>query len=344
MNKSIIQEVLDNFLSGISPGTFIAGFLMAVIGIAFSALVGTTKRDVNSERTPFHFSWKFFFNDNSIRLVKSVLTALIAIFLSFRFAQEFIGQKFSMFYAFLVGFGLDYVVARWRQIKEKWGSKVKSDDIKMPILILFALSMFMQSCYTSKKAGQQVDKAISHYPVNTAKQLRKEWPCVTDSSKIDSTKFNASKLSFDSLMSAYYQLNLDNADLTSNNDQLVNSTIELQNILEKLRLDSAGKISADAIIDYIAEKDKTIASLKKKQDETNLFILKLQDAVSKIKPVEVPVKDMADVYIANAERDKANSEASKQQGAKNVWRIIALISLSINVLLILLFKLKNKQS
>lgn len=108
----------QEFWGALNPELLAAAFVMSLIGIALSALLFTTKRDPLSERTPTEFSWHFFWNDNVKRIIKSILTATLVLFITIRFSQELMGQKLTMFYAFGVGFGLDKIIEKLRKKKE----------------------------------------------------------------------------------------------------------------------------------------------------------------------------------------------------------------------------------
>lgn len=107
MKEQFKHDFWDNFLSGMSTGTLTAGFVMAFIGIAISLLVQATTRDPNDSRSPVHFDWKFFFNDNTIRIIRSIALSILVIFVSLRFAKNLIGTEASMFYALCIGLGID---------------------------------------------------------------------------------------------------------------------------------------------------------------------------------------------------------------------------------------------
>lgn len=108
-------------LNGIPLGVLFAGFFFALLGVLLNALLGTKKRDPASPRTPFKFSWGFFFSDNTARLLKNGLTTLIVIFLSLRFVDQLIAGStgLSMGYAFVVGFGIDEAIQRLKNYRDK---------------------------------------------------------------------------------------------------------------------------------------------------------------------------------------------------------------------------------
>lgn len=95
------QFFLD--LLGMDLAVFASLGFYAALGVALMALIGTTKRDVNSPHTPFSFSWKFFASDNSKRFAAGV----IMIFISLRFAPEIFGITITPFWAFGIGISSD---------------------------------------------------------------------------------------------------------------------------------------------------------------------------------------------------------------------------------------------
>lgn len=135
--KQIFKEAFEIFLEGLTPAGWIAAFMMALVGIAFRLLIGSSKRDPYSERTPYKFSWTFLISDNAIRIYKSIAVSAIALFLSLRFAENFIGKtlgpKWTMFYALLIGMCLDFVVERWKQIRENFGNIFRTKKIDSDI-------------------------------------------------------------------------------------------------------------------------------------------------------------------------------------------------------------------
>ena len=56
----------------------IGGFVWGFLGIILGLILSVNKRNVKSSKSPEHFSWPFFWRDNSVRIVTSIL-ALIAV-------------------------------------------------------------------------------------------------------------------------------------------------------------------------------------------------------------------------------------------------------------------------
>lgn len=113
----ILVETFNLFMGELSLPMLLAGSLMAFGGNLFGVLLGTTNRNPASARTPERFSWRFLFKDNAKRFYRSTLTAIMAVFFSLRFSNELLGTAFSMPYCFLLGFGLDQLITRWREIR-----------------------------------------------------------------------------------------------------------------------------------------------------------------------------------------------------------------------------------
>lgn len=135
--RKVFSEAFGIFLEGLTPSTIIAAFMMALLGITFRLLISSSKRNPLSPRTPYEFKWSFLIGDNAVRIYKSIALTIIAIFLSLRFADYFIGKslgpKWTMLYALFLGSCSDFVITRWRMILEKvgsiFGSKKINDDI-----------------------------------------------------------------------------------------------------------------------------------------------------------------------------------------------------------------------
>lgn len=114
----ILSETFNLFMGELSLPMLLAGSLMAFGGNVFGVLIGATNRDPSSPRSPEKFDWGFFFNDNARRFYRSTLTAILAVFFSLRFSNELFGTAFSMVFCFGLGFGLDQLITRWKEIRK----------------------------------------------------------------------------------------------------------------------------------------------------------------------------------------------------------------------------------
>jgi len=99
----MIQEYLNLIFGDASPAFIAAGFTFAIMGVILSLRLQIVNRDRESDRTPKHFSWSFFWLDN----IKRLVTTLILIFVALRFTEEWMGAKTTMWLAFLIGLSVD---------------------------------------------------------------------------------------------------------------------------------------------------------------------------------------------------------------------------------------------
>lgn len=112
-----ILQILDYLTGGIDANKFIAAGIFALVGVFLSLLLGTTKRDVESPRTPIQFDWNYFWSDNTKRFLTSLATGIIVIFVSLRFAKELFGVELSMIYSFGCGLGFDRLIEYFKNLR-----------------------------------------------------------------------------------------------------------------------------------------------------------------------------------------------------------------------------------
>ena len=110
-----MNKFLNLILGTTDVPTYLAGLLFALIGLSFYFYGKVRKRNALSEATPFSFSFKFFFRDNLIDIVFS----LLAIFLALRFSVEYAGAEVTMFYSLGIGWALPKTIAYMYEFQEK---------------------------------------------------------------------------------------------------------------------------------------------------------------------------------------------------------------------------------
>ena len=110
------------FFEGLSTETLVAGFIWALIGLSISLLMDGLTRDPMKGSTPVQWSWSVFFSNKIPRFLKQAALDLLVILATMRFMDSIIG-KFSMFYCFMVGFGLDFVIDNWKKFRDKFFNK-----------------------------------------------------------------------------------------------------------------------------------------------------------------------------------------------------------------------------
>lgn len=82
---------------------YFAEWFFSFVGIAVSLLMGVAKRQPLSETSPVHFSFSFFWSDNFRRII----TTLLLVFVTLRFANELIGVDISLWGSLGIGFSHD---------------------------------------------------------------------------------------------------------------------------------------------------------------------------------------------------------------------------------------------
>lgn len=97
--------MLQKLIGSVDPQTFIASFLFALIGVALSLLLHTTKRDVRSDNTPFAFSWSFLLKDN----IRRIIAGLLLIYVAIRFYPDLFGEPMTDWTALGIGLAIDKV-------------------------------------------------------------------------------------------------------------------------------------------------------------------------------------------------------------------------------------------
>jgi len=85
---------------------FTVGLFFLFLGIIISVLLHANTRNIQSGRTPVHFSYRFLLSDNAKRILLSVLLSLVI----YRFAGNVINFKDNMYAAFLIGYSFDKIV------------------------------------------------------------------------------------------------------------------------------------------------------------------------------------------------------------------------------------------
>lgn len=98
-----MKEFLQLVIGTTDVPMYAAEWFFAAVGVAISLLLEVRKRDVNSVRTPEHFSFSFLWSDNFRRIMVSVLL----IFVALRFSNDLLGVQISLFASLMIGLGFD---------------------------------------------------------------------------------------------------------------------------------------------------------------------------------------------------------------------------------------------
>lgn len=118
-----MKEFLSLIL-GIQPMYWYgAAFFFAALGLFLCWAWFTKKGIKNNPETPDKFSWSFWIENNLSPKLIIVATTLIVVFISLRFAPEIFNTAPTMFFAFLIGIGIDRVITVVKKLAEKFGQK-----------------------------------------------------------------------------------------------------------------------------------------------------------------------------------------------------------------------------
>ena len=98
-----MEKFLNLFLGSFDLTAVLAGFIYLLLGICLSLFVESNNRDINSNKTPFEFSYLYLLRDNFKRILFSILIGAISL----RFCSELFGTQPTMYMSFIVGFSTD---------------------------------------------------------------------------------------------------------------------------------------------------------------------------------------------------------------------------------------------
>lgn len=153
---------------------------------------------------------------------------------------------------------------------------------------ILILAIFLSSCYSSKKASTQIDKAIYSFPEISIKKLRDKFPCIPDTFKIksDSSEYKRWKKQLDETIAFY--------------DSLLNN-VEPQVIFEKDLSDSM------KVVVLLANNEK----LNTKISYLERTLTKLISVKPPVIHDTIPIKDSAEVYLTKLEIAKEKNVNEK---------------------------------
>lgn len=100
------QQILSSLFGAIAPGMFISCLVFLAIGSYLSLNFEANKRNVDSNSSPKHFSYRILLQQNWQR----ILTNGIAGYIIIRFYPDFFGSALSEFGALCAGLGIDRVI------------------------------------------------------------------------------------------------------------------------------------------------------------------------------------------------------------------------------------------
>lgn len=106
---------MEDLFGTTNIGLVIAGFFWGAFGIILSLVIEINKRNVKSKRSPEHFSWAFFWRDNAVRIIVSLMCLIAAL----RFGTALGFPEYTTAGAFLIGLGSDKLVEQFKKLSQK---------------------------------------------------------------------------------------------------------------------------------------------------------------------------------------------------------------------------------
>lgn len=123
VSAQMVQDSLtvqDHLFAGLSYSSLISGYIVAGVCLLLRWTWKANKGVKNTlNASPMKFSWSYWFQKNVTTKVKSVLSVVIALYLFFRFGEEFIGEKFTIGLSAVIGLSLDYFVDKLKKFTPK---------------------------------------------------------------------------------------------------------------------------------------------------------------------------------------------------------------------------------
>lgn len=118
------MKYYDYFSGGMTPAHLFAALSFAFIGWGSYKAISAVKRDRGSQRTPAHFSFKFWIEDNWLEAAKGLLIMFVLV----RFASEvlahsipnsaeFLDSKDPMWIYTVVGGLKGFILEKWKKKK-----------------------------------------------------------------------------------------------------------------------------------------------------------------------------------------------------------------------------------
>lgn len=114
-----MKEFFNIILEGIQPVYFWVYYFMSFLGMITYLIIDLWNRNIESERSPVRFDWKFWIKDNYLRVILTMFLSPIVIILF----QELIGIGITMIGAFTVGLSMDVVISQIKKLKNRWSIK-----------------------------------------------------------------------------------------------------------------------------------------------------------------------------------------------------------------------------
>ena len=121
--NATLMEFKSKVMGDLDLADYLFGFFFAGIGLFFTWVYKTRKSIKTNPETPVKFSWSYWFKDNLIPKLLSVISTMLVIFVSLRVAYYVGGQIFiggtvmSVIYSIGIGLSLDTIIDKIMSIR-----------------------------------------------------------------------------------------------------------------------------------------------------------------------------------------------------------------------------------
>jgi hypothetical protein len=117
--SSFSSDVQTTVFGNISYGVYVGCFILAIMGLYIRWYLSAKKGIKNNTNSPDKFNWEYWWKDNLVPKLASILFTIFIIFLSLRFLTQLAPDYLTLpigFVAVLLGVAFDWWVSKWQNI------------------------------------------------------------------------------------------------------------------------------------------------------------------------------------------------------------------------------------
>lgn len=115
--------LLNELFGTIPAHLWLAAVFFGALGVILNIGMGVLFRD-KTKNGREAFMAKTFWMENSDRMVWMIVVSTITFYIFIRFFNEFTGKAVESFWAFVTGFGFDFVINSFNKKRLDWISKI----------------------------------------------------------------------------------------------------------------------------------------------------------------------------------------------------------------------------
>lgn len=111
------KSFMEYLFGGLTLVEYEVAFSFAFMGMFLRWFWNYRTKGKTNSKTPKKFSWSYWFRDNLLSKLMSIVSSCIVIFISLRFSSDLFGIAFTWFYSFTVGLCLDFFISKLKAIQ-----------------------------------------------------------------------------------------------------------------------------------------------------------------------------------------------------------------------------------